>query len=88
MDRVGWTDQELRGAPKGDKRKVRMAAPDDDEFEMDGGMTGDGQLDERVQPACGSESEEHDQPNKVRTETCVGRFKEGPETGLAAQTFD
>ena len=26
MDRIGWTDEELRGAPKGDKRKVRMAA--------------------------------------------------------------
>jgi hypothetical protein len=27
MDRLGWTDEELRGATKGDKRKVRMAAP-------------------------------------------------------------
>ena len=26
MDRMGWTQQELRGARKGDKRKVRMAA--------------------------------------------------------------
>ena len=26
MDRIGWRQEELRGAPKGDKRKVRMAA--------------------------------------------------------------
>ena len=26
MDRLGWTQEEVRGAPKGNKRKVRMAA--------------------------------------------------------------
>ena len=57
MDRIGWTEQELRSAPKGDKRKVRnggaVAARDDDEFEMDIATTGDGQLDECVQLAGG-----------------------------------
>jgi hypothetical protein len=46
-----------------------VAARDDDEFEMDRGTTGDGQLDECVQPSGGWESEDRDQLYKVRTDT-------------------